>query len=296
MSPQPDADPTSVPADSDPPAITIRRLEWEPDEQLSARTWAYTALVDGRPIAVQAVVFRADRSLLYLTPDLKFAAIPPSIVHTEIVRLLAERVQNDLAGLDILFQQAVIEREDEIAAIALDAAGFRPITDVCELSMTIAPDSAFEASSTRKDEFELVAPPLDSPLWVEAFASSLEGGLDVPELLEKRSPAESFDSLRLLAADDTEHWRVASHRGAPVGLVLPTRLPDRTAEIQYMGVASAHRRKGLGRCLIADAVDATRALEATVLTVHVDARNEPALRLYESEGFRLMSRRQLHLR
>ncbi len=295
MSPPPDADSPS-PAGTGLPPITIRRLEWEPDEQLSARTWAYTALFGGRPLAVQAVVFRADRSLLYLTPDIKSTSVPPGIAAPDIVRLLAQRVQDDLSSLDILFQQAVIESGDDLAALALTAAGFQPVTEVCELSLEIGPESPSFESFDRSNGIELVAPPLDSPLWGEAFAASLEGGLDIPELLQKRGPAESFESLRLLAADDTEHWRVALHRGSTAGLVLPTPLPDGTAEIQYLGVVPAARRQGLGQRLIADAMEAATAIGARVLTVHVDARNVPALRLYESRGFRVVSRQALWLR
>ena len=295
MSPLPDAE-SPLSAGNGSPPITIRRLEWEPDEKLSARTWAYTALLDGRPLAVQAVVFRADRSLLYLTPDVKPAAVPPGIAAPDIIRRLANRVQEDLASLDILFQQAVIEPGDELATLALDAAGFQPVTDVCELSLEIGEDAALSESSDRSNGIELVAPPLDSSLWAEAFTASLEGGLDIPELLQKRIPAESFESLRLLAADDTEHWRVALHQGTAAGLVLPTPLPDGTAEIQYLGVAPAYRRQGLGQSLVADAIEAAASLGATLLTVHVDARNAPALRLYESRGFRVVNRRQLWIK
>jgi len=271
------------PASPAPSELTIRRLEWEPDEQLSSRTWAYTALLAGRPVAVQAVVFRADQSVLYLTPDLKRDVVSEEATISLVIRSMAERIQQDLAGLDVVFQQAAIEEGDDVASAALDAAGFQPLTEVCELSRPIGADPTL--SSAENSSVELVATPLESPLWEQAFAASLAGGLDVPELLERRGAAESFQSLRLLAGDETEHWRIAFQENAVVGLVLPTPLPDGTAEIQYMGVSPEHRRQGIGQRLVADAIEAAVDLGATSLIVHVDVRNVPALRLYEWMGF-----------
>lgn len=293
MSP-PDS-PSSPAFGSPSPEITIRRIEWEPDEQLSSRTWAYTALVADRPAAVQAVVFRADGTVLYLTPDFKRGSVTDESGVAAVVRRMAEQIQQDLAPLEFVFQQAAIDPEDAIGTAALEAAGFQELTDVCELRRAIDAAEAFEMR-TSEVAVDLVAPSPESPFWQQAFEASLAGGLDVPELLARRGPAESFESLRLLAGEETEHWRVALCRGELAGLVLPTALPDGTAEIQYMGVAEGHRRKGIGRRLVADAIEAAADVGASELVVQVDARNLPALGLYRSMGFRDVTRRGLWLK
>lgn len=59
---------------------------------------------------------------------------------------------------------------------------------------------------------------------------------------------------------------------------------ERTPELA-MGVASAFRRRGIGRALLRELVGIARAAGFPALSLSVDPRN-PALRLYESEGFR----------
>jgi len=50
-------------------------------------------------------------------------------------------------------------------------------------------------------------------------------------------------------------------------------------------VARSHRRRGVGRALLAQAVEWARDVGVTKLELHVFPHNEPALRLYESFGF-----------
>ncbi len=59
-------------------------------------------------------------------------------------------------------------------------------------------------------------------------------------------------------------------------------------------VARSHRRQGVGRALLAKAVDWARDVGVTKLELHVFPHNEPALRLYESFGFEREGYRKGH--
>jgi RimJ/RimL family protein N-acetyltransferase len=50
-------------------------------------------------------------------------------------------------------------------------------------------------------------------------------------------------------------------------------------------VARSHRRRGVGRALLSQAVEWARDVGVTKLELHVFPYNEPAIRLYESFGF-----------
>lgn len=59
-------------------------------------------------------------------------------------------------------------------------------------------------------------------------------------------------------------------------------------------VAASHRRRGIGRELLEQAVAWARSAAVTKLELHVFPWNEPALRLYESFGFEREGFRKQH--
>lgn len=59
-------------------------------------------------------------------------------------------------------------------------------------------------------------------------------------------------------------------------------------------VASSHRRRGIGRALLEEAVDWSRRQGITKLELHVFPWNEPAIALYESFGFEREGYRKRH--
>jgi len=59
-------------------------------------------------------------------------------------------------------------------------------------------------------------------------------------------------------------------------------------------VARCHRRQGVGRALLTQAVEWARDVGVTKLELHVFPHNEPALRLYESFGFEQEGYRKGH--
>jgi RimJ/RimL family protein N-acetyltransferase len=61
-------------------------------------------------------------------------------------------------------------------------------------------------------------------------------------------------------------------------------------------VAAAHRRRGIGRALLEQAVDWARENGVEKLELHVFPHNEPAIRLYEQFGFEHEGLRRGHFR
>jgi RimJ/RimL family protein N-acetyltransferase len=61
-------------------------------------------------------------------------------------------------------------------------------------------------------------------------------------------------------------------------------------------VAKGHRRRGIGRALLQQAVEWAQGAGVSKLELHVFPHNEPALHLYESFGFRREGYRRAHYR
>jgi GNAT superfamily N-acetyltransferase len=86
-----------------------------------------------------------------------------------------------------------------------------------------------------------------------------------------------------LLVHDADGSRPAEDCGTIQGL---SPFPEMGA-IQNVGIVPAHRGLGLGRALVQVALLGFRASGLTHCSLEVTAANEPALRLYQSLGFRL---------
>lgn len=96
------------------------------------------------------------------------------------------------------------------------------------------------------------------------------------------------------ARDELQHpaalgW-VARERGELVGFLLVRKIPDQL-EVMSMGVAAAHRRRGIARALLEEAARAARASHRSELVLELRASNSAALGLYEGAGFVVAGRR-----
>ncbi len=100
---------------------------------------------------------------------------------------------------------------------------------------------------------------------------------------ESDPEGENYWTGEMVAADK-EGFLVllAMADGVPVGF-LDLGLGEEGNNVSDLFVLSAHRRKGWGRKLLTKAIELTGAKQ---LTLQVDVKNDPALRLYESMGFR----------
>jgi putative acetyltransferase len=114
-----------------------------------------------------------------------------------------------------------------------------------------------------------------------------------------RSVGEERRYLRALKRHPDAAVFVAEDDGAIVGRLSISRDPHtasrHVADLGLM-VASSHRRRGIGRALLEQAVDWARDAGVLKLELHVFPWNEPALKLYEQFGFEREGFRKQHYR
>jgi ribosomal protein S18 acetylase RimI-like enzyme len=105
-------------------------------------------------------------------------------------------------------------------------------------------------------------------------------------------PAEHYTARLGLDRPEGGHFTLGAFesRGTLVGAVTCER--DRRVKVRHIGhvtammVAAPWQRRGVGRALMRDCLDAARAAEGlTLLTLSVSAHNEAARRLYLKLGF-----------
>jgi len=145
-----------------------------------------------------------------------------------------------------------------------------------------------------------VATPADASALVELareVGSEPEGWLISTS--EWRGAGDERRYLRALRRSRDAAVFVAEAPAGIVGRLSVGRDPhpasSHVADLGLM-VAKSHRRLGIGRALLDEAVEWARGAGVTKLELHVFPHNEPALRLYESFGFRPEGYRRDHYR
>jgi RimJ/RimL family protein N-acetyltransferase len=114
-----------------------------------------------------------------------------------------------------------------------------------------------------------------------------------------RSAADERRYLRALRRHPDAAVYVADDDGAIVGRLSLSRDPHsasrHVADLGLM-VAASHRRQGIGKALLEQAVAWARDAGVRKLELHVFPWNEPAIRLYEQFGFEREGLRRGHYR
>ena len=100
---------------------------------------------------------------------------------------------------------------------------------------------------------------------------------------------ESFEGWYLMHSKrtlrDIEVVRAAISSGKPVGLVMLKTLEGSAGYVYYIAVAKAHRKKGIAKLLLEDALRIFKASKVEEVFASVEEDNKPSEALFASEGF-----------
>jgi ribosomal protein S18 acetylase RimI-like enzyme len=100
---------------------------------------------------------------------------------------------------------------------------------------------------------------------------------------------ESFEGWYLMHSKrtlrDVEVVRAAMSSGKPVGLVMLKTLEESVGYVYYIAVATAHRKRGIAKLLLEDALRIFEASRLKEVFASVEENNIPSEALFKSEGF-----------
>jgi RimJ/RimL family protein N-acetyltransferase len=114
-----------------------------------------------------------------------------------------------------------------------------------------------------------------------------------------RGVADERRYLRAIRRSPHAAVFVAEYDGAVIGrLSLARDSHPASVHVADLGlmVAAGHRRRGIGRLLLAQAVEWAREAGVEKLELHVFPHNEPAIKLYQRFGFEREGLRRDHYR
>jgi mycothiol synthase len=213
--------------------------------------------------------------------------IPPMRLHPRhnglVVELLGCLIEAGRRRGVRLFQ-AMVPPAAEEDAYTLAAAGFSPLAELIYLhrlsTLPIPPYHEPEGLT-----WTCYDPP-GHPLFAEIIQATYAESLDCPRLAGVRNIEDIITGHKAVGEFDPASWFVVSLLGRPVGCLLLTRLRSRSSmELVYMGLQPEARRKGLGKVMLARAIQLAKASGLANVTLAVDAMNAPARALYSRYGF-----------
>lgn len=188
--------------------------------------------------------------------------------------------------------QGLLEQDETGALAAFRKAGFRGVGDLLYLRRAWSPPEPPDGAGW--------PPGVEVTRWSEgddnALALALDRSyvetLDCPELCGLRETRDVLDSHRAAGKWDPALWWLVRSAGEPAGALLLNPSPAQGhVELVYLGLAPELRGRGMARRLMQAGLAALAGRPERDVTLAVDTRNAPALRLYESLGFKAFARR-----
>jgi ribosomal protein S18 acetylase RimI-like enzyme len=194
----------------------------------------------------------------------------------------------------ILLAQALTLTHSAPATKMFLAAGYRLVGDLLYLAATL--DDARHLQPTPPPyPVELVSHPAsDHDRWIPLIDETYLQTLDCPAVDGLRPTRDVLAGYLDIGRPRDDWWFIVRHQGRDVGcLILADHHPSLHAELVYMGLIPEVRGRGWGVYLAQEARRLAAQTPAQQLVLSVDSSNTPALRHYQSAGFRFWEQRTI---
>lgn len=217
---------------------------------------------------------------------------PPQLLDRDrriIEDLLVQHACAWLKKQGVRLAQALLPPDEAHLAIPLERNRFDHITTLWYLRGWLEQAPTDEPAGLTFQSYAA-----NSSLFEQTLLRSYEGTQDCPELTGVRTLEEIMAGHR--AQGPPELWWLVEEAGQPVGVLFLAATPEwKSIDLTYVGVVPEARQRGLGRQIMLQALGEARRAKSDQMTVSVDARNQPAIRLYQSVGFEPFDQREVYL-
>ena len=229
--------------------------------------------------AVAVLMRNAGRTAgVLLSPVRRASEVAPA---ADLLRaMLADR------RFDADLAQAMLDPNRPFDREALVAGGFEPLAELRFMDRPLpGPAIADEPPATRSIRIECCGD-ADPETLHDLLKATYERTLDCPGLAGARRVEDVLEGHRAAGRFRPDLWRRLWVDDEPAGLSLLNPNPDAGCiELVYFGLVANRRGEGLGGVLLRDALRAAAGVGLPRLSLAVDERNLPALKLYRRHGF-----------
>jgi mycothiol synthase len=192
---------------------------------------------------------------------------------------LVKTVCRDLAGRDVQLAQVLIDPAQLPARRFFALQGFSEIAELNYLNGH-PPRSAAAAILPPEMRLENYSPQTHE-VFGRAILASYKESLDCPALTGVRHIEDIIAGHKATGEFDPGLWQVLMENSAPVGVLLLSRVVGADSlELVYLGLSPEARGRGLGDLLMRHAMQQVVRQNRRRLSLAVDRRNTPAMKLY----------------
>jgi ribosomal protein S18 acetylase RimI-like enzyme len=241
-------------------------------------------------------VVSPGRTMLILTPNRLLRRQTPE----SSVRALTDEVCTQYARQGIQLAQLLLDPSERDVRDVYAASGFAQLAELVYLSRAVK-------RPIPQDElllppgFDLIrydpASPKTHDLFARTITASYQGSLDCPGLNGMRDIVDVLEGHKAAGEFDPKRWLLLLEYGqARAVLLLNRSLHADALELVYLGLVPDARGRGLGDWMMKLALASTAEAGCAELTLAVDARNDPALKLYFRHGMQRVTSRIAMLR
>ncbi len=138
--------------------------------------------------------------------------------------------------------------------------------------------------------------PSDAATWHKILEATYAESLDCPDVADESSPQEALEQYRAAGDSGECWWWLLRRQDREVGcLILADHRAYDQMELVYVGVVPEFRGQGLGQIAARRSRCIAGQLGRKRVVLAVDARNTPALIMYDRAGFVRNETRRLYL-
>lgn len=232
----------------------------------------------GRPLLAALPIISPGRTALL------FASPPPSRSFDATLGQLIGAVCLSIRDRDIHLAQALLDPADEIMHRIYTSAGFELMAELIYLQGSPPPD---------------IAPPVLPPhcrwatysaathdQFVQTIRTSYGQSLDCPALNGLRDMSDVIEGHKASGVFEPGHWFLLYEALRPIGVLLlaSSGRNEDLMELVYLGLPPEARGHNLSEILMRQAMAVVAATKHQRLSLAVDERNIPALKLYYRHG------------
>ena len=214
--------------------------------------------------------------------------------HPAVWALVAQ-ICGHFARQGVHLAQVLLEEQHDSARRLFASAGFVDIAKLIYLHGQVPRHTNAAGFSSEMKWLEYC--PQSHQLFAQTILQTYHDSLDCPALSGMRDIEDVISGHRATGQFDPTLWQLLVEDSRGMGVLLLSGIPQTDAvELVYLGVVPEARGRGLGTVLMHHAMELTLGQRRRRLSLAVDSRNAPALKLYYRFGMQQVATRRAMIR